>query len=270
MLVQQVNVALLLTVLVISHGYRAFYPSKVNVNVMNSISISSPSTRLYSSYDQKMEEARQRKASRSDAPPPPSSPPAAPAAPSAVSQKSPYGEVTIPGYTPPPTGGLPFSDDMYDHLKFVISKMTEKIKRDVSLSPQELDRFEHSVEMIIKDAVGDAVVPAAPAYVPAPVSVSVPFPVSAPAAIQGSPTLPSTTTIDEVADESNDTDEFAEFRGLGSSMVIPNNEHMTKDEYYAALQKRNSDIREKRRKKKTLETMEPSNDYMNFLNNRKK
>ena len=59
----------------------------------------------------------------------------------------------IPGYAePPPSSGLPFSDALYEHLIFAISKMTQKIKSGAALSDTELAKFETAVEAIAADA----------------------------------------------------------------------------------------------------------------------
>ena len=51
--------------------------------------------------------------------------------------------------------GLPFSDDMYDHLKFVIGKLSARMKSDTPLTRDELSRFQNSCENIIQDAWTD-------------------------------------------------------------------------------------------------------------------
>ena len=51
--------------------------------------------------------------------------------------------------------GLPFDDATYSHMKYVIEKLTGKLRSDISLSPEELIRFKKSVEEIIADANGD-------------------------------------------------------------------------------------------------------------------
>jgi hypothetical protein len=53
------------------------------------------------------------------------------------------------------TSGLPFDDATYSHMKYVIEKLTGKLRSDISLSPEELIRFKKSVEEIIADAYGD-------------------------------------------------------------------------------------------------------------------
>jgi hypothetical protein len=40
-------------------------------------------------------------------------------------------------------------------MKYVIEKLTGKLRSDISLSPEELIRFKKSVDEIIADAYGD-------------------------------------------------------------------------------------------------------------------
>jgi hypothetical protein len=93
------------------------------------------------SYEEMMEQATLKKQQRTGSLPPRKVPAAAPA-------------TTIPGYNPPKvsTGGLPFNDAQYDDLKYIIEKLTRKIKSDVSLTPEELIKFENAVEAVIADA----------------------------------------------------------------------------------------------------------------------
>ena len=51
--------------------------------------------------------------------------------------------------------GLPFSNEMYDHLKFVIECLTAKIKSDTSLSPEQLQKLKVSINAIIADGKDD-------------------------------------------------------------------------------------------------------------------
>jgi hypothetical protein len=50
------------------------------------------------------------------------------------------------------SSALPFDDEIYEHLKFVISKLTAKIKHDQSLSHVELEKFRDSIVKIMADA----------------------------------------------------------------------------------------------------------------------
>lgn len=49
--------------------------------------------------------------------------------------------------------GLPFSDEMYDHLKFVIGKLSARMRTPRPMSVGEFQTFEDSVHAIINDAI---------------------------------------------------------------------------------------------------------------------
>lgn len=57
------------------------------------------------------------------------------------------------------TNGLPFTDEVYDHLKFVIEKLSGRMRTPRPLSPEDFARFEKSVRAIIYDAVGSKATP---------------------------------------------------------------------------------------------------------------
>jgi proteasome assembly chaperone (PAC2) family protein len=44
---------------------------------------------------------------------------------------------------------------MYEHIRFVIEKLTAKMRNDISLNPEELEKFSKSIEAIIADATDD-------------------------------------------------------------------------------------------------------------------
>ena len=48
--------------------------------------------------------------------------------------------------------GLPFSEEMYDHLKFVIGKLSSRMKSDIPLTREEMSKFQSSCDKIINDA----------------------------------------------------------------------------------------------------------------------
>lgn len=51
--------------------------------------------------------------------------------------------------------GFPFSDEIYEHLKYIISKLTARVKQNLPLTPEELERFKIAVDAVIKDARED-------------------------------------------------------------------------------------------------------------------
>lgn len=146
---------------------------------------------------------------------------------------------------------LPFDDDMYEHLKFVIAKLTTKIKSDISLTPDELSRFKESIDCIISDATGKDI----------------------------STNNPSSTIIDNILDNSktanivriNDDNEVADpdspyalLHGKTNTWEVDNMENMTTEEFYDAINKRNSEIRAKL--KATKASKEEANEYIDMLN----
>ena len=48
--------------------------------------------------------------------------------------------------------GLPFNEEMYEHLKFVIGKLSARMKSDTPLTREEMSRFQSSCDKIINDA----------------------------------------------------------------------------------------------------------------------
>ena len=60
------------------------------------------------------------------------------------------------GSKTPHTSSLPFDDEMYGHLKFVIDKITTRMKSPTVLSKEELVSFENSINIIIADMKGGA------------------------------------------------------------------------------------------------------------------
>ena len=49
------------------------------------------------------------------------------------------------------SNGLPFDDHIYDHIKFVISKLTERMKSSEVLDSDNLFKLEQSIDVITKD-----------------------------------------------------------------------------------------------------------------------
>lgn len=48
---------------------------------------------------------------------------------------------------------VPFSEDIYDHIKFVLSALSEKMRtKDAVLSSKDADRFVVAVAEILEDA----------------------------------------------------------------------------------------------------------------------
>ena len=56
------------------------------------------------------------------------------------------------------SNGLPFSDELYEHMKFVVTKLTGRMKAGQPLSQEEFARFQSSVQSILSDLNSDEVV----------------------------------------------------------------------------------------------------------------
>jgi hypothetical protein len=112
--------------------------------------------RLGDSYREALERAKAAKLQKQGgAVSPPPAPvarapaPAPPAAPSSSSMTRPAPVAAVPA-----DSGLPFTDDMYEHLKFVIGKLSARMRTDTPLTREELARFQASADRIIDDAWG--------------------------------------------------------------------------------------------------------------------
>mmetsp|Transcript_29073 Transcript_29073/g.41484 ORF Transcript_29073/g.41484 Transcript_29073/m.41484 type:complete len:226 (+) Transcript_29073:9-686(+) len=128
--------------------------------------------------------------------------------------------------------GLPFDDSMYENMRFVIEKLTAKLRNDISLSPEELIRLKKSVRAIISDAVGETT---------------------------------SINTVSEVADSksSNDSDDvFSDFRGLRSTWEVKGAENMSTEDYYKVVNQRIAAVKSKR---KSLGEDTSTESYLNSL-----
>ena len=51
--------------------------------------------------------------------------------------------------------GLPFDDEMYDNLKYAISRLTARIKGDTVLSQDELRKFKDTIDAILVDSADE-------------------------------------------------------------------------------------------------------------------
>ena len=94
------------------------------------------------SYAQRLEEAMLRKSGQL----PPKTAPIPPPPPSNSVSTRPK-----PTSTPSSSNNLPFSDEMYEHLKVVISKLTTRMKSSSPLTKDEVTLLKTSVAAIIDD-----------------------------------------------------------------------------------------------------------------------
>eukprot|EP01040_Poterioochromonas_malhamensis_P003882 gene3882-4149_t len=112
---------------------------------------------------------------------------------------------------------FPFSDEIYEHLKTIISKLTAKIKHDISLSPQELLSLKNSIDSVISDAHRS---------------------------IRAKDTVSS---IERSDDQLDSQDRFSSMSGLRTTWNLPGMENMTTEQYYKALNDRNLRIQQARK-----------------------
>ena len=99
------------------------------------------------SYEEMLAQARAARGARkvvSKSIPPPVSP--QPVAPQAVTRSK---VMSTPAKTS--GSGLPFSDEIYGHLKFCLEKLAARMKSDRPLSSGDLQRFKVAVDAIIAD-----------------------------------------------------------------------------------------------------------------------
>lgn len=138
--------------------------------------------------------------------------------------------------------GLPFDDAMYDHLRFVISKLTAKIKSGISLKESEVEKFRQCTEAIIADATGNAV------------------------SLESTPVAQNDGKIlvNEFGETSDPDDPLAPIHGMQSTWDVPNMEDMTTEEFYDAINRRNAKIRANLRAQGT-HSRELTNDYYKAL-----
>ena len=170
--------------------------------------------------------------------------------------------------------GLPFDDEMYDNLKFTIDKITQRMKSPKVLTPSDISKLDSAIRAIIADSQGTAPpIPSIPTSTtprqqiqqqasPPPSS---PLPPTQgnilsfqPEVVRGpdrgdglKASSPGTSWTAEqgqwskqlkenaaAAADDVDLDEEELDVGRAASWNIPGMETMTKDEYYAAINKR--------------------------------
>jgi len=157
--------------------------------------------------------------------------------------------------------GLPFDDEMYDHLKYVIGVLTARMKSEKPLTDNELKRFKVSIDAIILDSKEDSSESYDDysndnSYNEDEVDNYEQEEASSPLAISNNP-------------QASSDNPFNQFRG--STWNFDNMEDMTTEEYYDALNKRLADMKQKK-----LEVYErdelnnPSESYFDSLSRKNK
>jgi hypothetical protein len=141
--------------------------------------------------------------------------------------------------------GLPFNDEVYEHLKYTIGKLTERIKTHKPLTEEELDRFEVAVNAIIADLRGSRT-------------------------DNNSDSKPAMVSTDTNADisklpASDLSDPYSLFRGSTSTWQVKGMENMSQSEYYNALNRRNSEFQRLRGSTRSENKGSPSRSYFESL-----
>lgn len=146
--------------------------------------------------------------------------------------------------------GLPFSDAIYDEMKFVISKLSDRLKYKLVLSQKDFERFEASVLSIIRDArrkAGLPITPSTPTIARATASPSALFippqvtQMSQSSSTSMTSTITSTTSPKKAGVTSDEA--FNSLKGKSSTWHVEGMDSMSTEEYYDALNKRNSAVR---------------------------
>jgi len=198
-------------------------------------------------------------------------------------------EAPIPSLTGNPNG-LPFSDEMYDKLKFVIEKLSGRMKSEAALSWDDLDRFRAAVDHIILDAnipnvayvrrINDGFTDASGGQAAPPThSAQVRRQESRPSR----PQSPQARFDDPDADEIMSENRLApgEKRGAGeeipgwmediagvkSTWNVPGMQSMSTEEYYQSINQRITDMKVKRKEMGVYDP-EPGRSYLDSLNKR--
>lgn len=173
----------------------------------------------------------------------------------------------------PNKDGLPFDDDMYKHLKFVIEKITARLRSENALSAEDVKKLETSINAILTDngfispagmsysdensVAGDVISPTAN-------SVQVPREMSIDAISTKSTSSANTQKATDFVAES-----FDSLKGIGSTWnLVPNIDKLTTEEYYGELNKKLAEIR-RRLDSEGLTGTGKGNDYLDNLNSRK-
>jgi hypothetical protein len=188
-----------------------------------------------------------------------------------------------------PKSEFPFDDELYEHLKYVINKLTSKIKSDISLNEEELVKFERSVEVILADAKHEEI---EQVEVEDVVYQQVDFEkeeiievnqlqrqqlqqrqlLSTPIETTATTTTIATTTSNTQKTNNNNQNSkqnqpFQQFNGMKSTWQVPGIEQMDSEEFYKKLNQRNAEVRMQRRKEGF--GIEESDAYFKSLSRKK-
>lgn len=187
------------------------------------------------------------------------------------------------------SNGLPFSDKMYDELKYVIAKLTLRMKSDTPLPAEDIKKFRASVNAIIADLGIDAppasvAAPVASAAAPRqPASKSPAFnpmratsetvappkrSTSAPEASIDPMFMPGSGPKSTEAPDPNSA--FSPLHGLSNTWQIEGMDQMSTEEYYQKINERNTQMKQMRKAKGEPYGSAATEDYFAFLEKKKR
>jgi hypothetical protein len=162
----------------------------------------------------------------------------------------------------------PFTDDVYDEITLMINTLSSWMKSGKPINAAELADAQRAVEVICSDLKGSSsdaeptqqqIVAGAPAeYVGATETLEDGFYIPEPGDQQLSP-----------IDEADPNSPFAPLHGLKNTWQVKGMQDLSTEEYYAAIYRRNRDMKDRRMKEKGY-TREAASDYINSLSSNKK
>jgi hypothetical protein len=181
-----------------------------------------------------------------------------------------------------PANGAPFSDEMYDHLKFVLEKLAARMKSDKPLSVADMKKMEISINAIISDfdedvsvspvlkqAVTPAAAPQQRQKIPLPVRKSPPPPR---ASGQNTPKVVPYELGTEPAGFLGPPDESSPFsllHGHRSYWEIEDMEKMDTETFYQKINERQSAMKVLRKGRGERIGSQASEEYFKFLSEKK-
>ena len=225
-------------------------------------------------YEEMLAQARAARAAKRASPGPKTAPRAVTSAsssnaPRPVTRADPSPAAPVRSQT---SSGLPFSDEMYGHLKFCLEKLAARMKSDRPLSSSDLRRFRESVEAIIADLNTDEVMTASSG---ASGKASAPKAKHSPQSSPGSKrqsVIVADDALYEPGEEPagyygppDEDSPFSLFHGTRSTWAIQGMEKMDSETYYRKINERNTAIKQMRKERGERIGAQSTEEYFDFL-----
>ena len=177
------------------------------------------------------------------------------------------------------SSGLPFSDELYGHLKFCLEKLAARMKSDQPLSSGDLQRFRVAVNAIIEDlnAGGEGSIAPKVEMMTAPVISKVKENIPSekrpsPPSIGKAPKEGSAVVVYEPGEEPagyygppDKESPFSLFHGGRSTWAIEGMDKMDAETYYQKINERNTAIKQMRKQRGERIGSQSSEEYFEFL-----